>query len=186
METFTKGILVTDGDNRIVVTLNGEPFTVVDAFEVNQTMDGTEVNLIDFNGEFPSTDDDFDNCNCHCDCESCCGDEDEDCDEDEDFLTIDEINMYILNNLIENVYFNEVKKTTTVKPKLGDAVTVRCGKDDKYDKEVGLKTALLKVLVGSGKFNNVVNHWLDVEDKRVKDAKEKAEKKNKKVSTKKN
>ena len=112
---------------------------------------------------------------CDGNCEECEYNPDNDCDdveedEDEDdmaflldeTLSVDELNLFFLENEIKNVYFNEEKKTTTIKMTTGEVVTVRCTHGDTFDKEVGVKTAMLKYLTGcTGKFNDVVNYWVE-------------------------
>lgn len=104
-----------------------------------------------------NTKDEDKNC-CDGSCENC----NSSCCDVEDYVTdLPDLNYYLLKHCIENVYFNESKKTVTVKMTDGEAITVKCCENDNYDREVGLKTALLKYLTGnSGKFNSIVNYWL--------------------------
>lgn len=107
-------------------------------------------------------------CKCDCenreeDCNGCDGcKECDECESEEPTIDFKMLNLLILNYHIENVYFNDIKKTTTIKMTDGESITVRCCDEDTYDREVGLKTAMLKYLTGNtGGFNNIVNYWLE-------------------------
>ena len=62
---------------------------------------------------------------------------------------------------IKSVFFNEVKKTTTVVFNDDTSVVVKCTDKDEFDPEVGLAMALTKKLVGSrAKFQKLVDEWV--------------------------
>ena len=62
---------------------------------------------------------------------------------------------------IKSVFFNEVKKTTTVVFNDDTSVVVKCTNKDEFDPEVGLAMALTKKLVGSrAKFQKLVDEWV--------------------------
>lgn len=62
---------------------------------------------------------------------------------------------------IKSVFFNEVKKTTTVVFNDDTSVVVKCTDRDGFDPEVGLAMALTKKLVGSrAKFQKLVDEWV--------------------------
>jgi hypothetical protein len=62
---------------------------------------------------------------------------------------------------IKSVFFNEVKKTTTVVFNDHTSVIVKCTDNDRFDPEVGLAMALTKKLVGSrSKFQKLVDEWV--------------------------
>jgi hypothetical protein len=69
--------------------------------------------------------------------------------------------IYMTIPEIKNVFFNEVKKTTTVVFNDHTSIIVKCTDNDRFDPEVGLAMALTKKLVGSrAKFQKLVDEWV--------------------------
>lgn len=62
---------------------------------------------------------------------------------------------------IKNVFFNEVKKATTVMFNDHTSVVVKCAENDTFDPEVGLAMAITKKMFGSRtKLQKVVDKWV--------------------------
>ena len=62
---------------------------------------------------------------------------------------------------IKNVFFNEVKKATTVMFNDHTSVVVKCAENDTFDPEIGLAMALTKKMFGSRtKLQKVVDKWI--------------------------
>ena len=62
---------------------------------------------------------------------------------------------------IKNVFFNEVKKATTVVFNDHTSVVVKCAENDTFDPEIGLAMALTKKMFGSRtKLQKVVDKWV--------------------------
>lgn len=62
-----------------------------------------------------------------------------------------------VGKIIEDVYVNEEKKTTTVKFSDGTIQTVKCHKDDAFDPVVGVAIAVSSFVFGTKKnFHSVV------------------------------
>lgn len=71
-----------------------------------------------------------------------------------------EENIMIISG-IKNVFFNEVKKTTTVVFLDHTSVIVKCTDNDHFDPEMGLAMALARKLFGSrSKFQKTVAKWV--------------------------
>ena len=66
-----------------------------------------------------------------------------------------------VGKIIEDVYVNEEKKTTTVKFSDGTIQTVKCHKDDAFDPVVGVAIAVSSFVFGTKKnFHSVVERKL--------------------------
>lgn len=66
-----------------------------------------------------------------------------------------------VGKLIDSVYVNEIKKTTTVKFVDGSIQTVTCHKDDVFDPVVGVAIAVSSFVFGTKKnFHEVVSRKL--------------------------
>ncbi len=63
---------------------------------------------------------------------------------------------------IKNIYFNEKKKTTTIKWDDSSVTTVKCGEGDIYDKEKGIALCYMKKINGNtGKYNNIFKKYIN-------------------------
>ena len=61
---------------------------------------------------------------------------------------------------IEAVYFNEKKRTTTVRWVDGKTTTVRCAPEDTFDKSTGIAMCFMKKAHGNrGYFNELLKKW---------------------------
>lgn len=61
---------------------------------------------------------------------------------------------------IENVYFNEEKRTTVVVWSDGIKTKLKCAPDDIFDKEKGIALAFMKRFYGNGgKFNDILKKY---------------------------
>lgn len=74
-----------------------------------------------------------------------------------------------VGKVIDSVYVNETKKTTTVKFVDGSIQTVTCHKDDVFDPVVGVAIAVSSFVFGTKKnFHEVVSRKLRKSDKSKK------------------
>ena len=72
-----------------------------------------------------------------------------------------------VGRIIDSVYVNETKKTTTVKFADGSIQTVTCHPDDVFDPVVGVAIAVSSFVFGTKKnFHDVVNRKLKKSSKR--------------------
>jgi hypothetical protein len=71
-----------------------------------------------------------------------------------------EINMRINDrpDKIKAVYFNEIKRTTTVKFTDGDIITVKCSPDIEFDKHTGFVNAIAQKYIGS---NSAIKRYIN-------------------------
>lgn len=61
---------------------------------------------------------------------------------------------------IKTVYFNEKKRTTTVRWADGKTTTVRCAPEDTFDKSTGIAMCFMKKAHGNkGYFNKLLKKW---------------------------
>lgn len=67
---------------------------------------------------------------------------------------------------IKAVYFNEIKRTTTVKFTDGDIITVKCSPDTEFDKHTGFVNAIAQKYIGSNsKIKRYINNANVIEKK---------------------
>jgi hypothetical protein len=59
---------------------------------------------------------------------------------------------------IKAVYFNEIKRTTTVKFTDGDIITVKCSPDIEFDKHTGFVNAIAQKYIGS---NSAIKRYIN-------------------------
>ena len=197
MDVLTKTLLFGEP---VDLHISGDYMETFDAVSIDSCVDKDGINYVKVNlfNKEDILDEDSEDSEDNFECEGNCGecelnseylymDEDiktfPDTDAFEEDITLEELNGIMLEDFIENVYFNENKGTTTLKMKDGTTTTVKCTHGDKFDKEVGVKTAMLKFITGgTGKFNNVVNYWVEKgidtgkNTKKTKESKEKLSK----------
>lgn len=88
-----------------------------------------------------------------------------------------EENVMIISG-IKNVFFNEVKKTTTVVFNDHTSVIVKCTNNDEFDPEMGLAMALARKCFGSrSKFQKAVAKWVATSAPKNEQLKKKAARK---------
>lgn len=72
------------------------------------------------------------------------------------------ISPYELNP-IKAVYFNEIKRTTTVRFNDGDIITVKCSPDTEFDKHTGFVNAIAQKYIGSNsKIKRYINNATEI------------------------
>lgn len=75
--------------------------------------------------------------------------------------------LSFLNTEIENVIFND--PATIVYWGDGSRTVVKCQEGDTYDKEKGLALCVMKKVYGNkGHFNDIINTWINCDNKRKK------------------